>query len=88
MKGLIPKANESLGSVVGVVNNASLFSFDRIESLSEELWIEHMKVNAFAPLVLIVEKKILKELNISENVLVMISKLESTQIKAGILKRL
>lgn len=55
VKGLIPKANESLGSVVGVVNNASLFSFDRIESLSEELWIEHMKVNAFAPLVLISE---------------------------------
>ena len=55
VRGLIHKANESLGTVVGVVNNASFFSFDRIESLSEELWTEHMKVNAFAPLVLIAE---------------------------------
>ncbi len=55
VKGLIHKATESLGTVVGVVNNASLFSFDRIENLSEELWTEHMKVNAFAPLVLIGE---------------------------------
>ncbi|MFL2975875.1 MAG: SDR family oxidoreductase [Candidatus Thalassarchaeaceae archaeon] len=52
---LIHKANESLGNVVGIVNNASFFSFDRIESLSEELWTEHMRVNAFAPLVLISE---------------------------------
>ena len=55
VKGLIHKANESLGTVVGVVNNASFFSFDRIESISEELWTEHMRVNAFAPLVLIAE---------------------------------
>ena len=55
VRGLIHKANESLGTVVGVVNNASFFSFDRIESLSEELWTEHMRVNAFAPLVLIAE---------------------------------
>jgi len=55
VRGLIHKANESLGTVVGVVNNASFFSFDRIESISEELWTEHMRVNAFAPLVLIAE---------------------------------
>ena len=55
VKGLIHEASESLGTVVGVVNNASMFSFDRIENLSEELWTEHMKVNAFAPLVLISE---------------------------------
>ncbi|MDG1541018.1 MAG: SDR family NAD(P)-dependent oxidoreductase [Candidatus Thalassarchaeaceae archaeon] len=55
VRGLIHKANESLGTVVGVVNNASFFSFDRIESLSEELWTEHMRVNVFAPLVLIAE---------------------------------
>jgi NAD(P)-dependent dehydrogenase (short-subunit alcohol dehydrogenase family) len=55
VRGLIHKANDSLGTVVGVVNNASFFSFDRIESLSEELWTEHMRVNAFAPLVLIAE---------------------------------
>ena len=55
VKGLINKVTESLGTVVGVVNNASIFSFDRIENLSEELWTEHMKVNALAPLVLIGE---------------------------------
>ena len=55
VRELIHKANASLGTVVGVVNNASFFSFDRIESLSEELWTEHMRVNAFAPLVLIAE---------------------------------
>jgi len=55
VRGLIHKANESLGTVVGVVNNASFFSFDRIESLTEELWTEHMRINAFAPLVLIAE---------------------------------
>ena len=38
VKGLINKVTESLGTVVGVVNNASIFSFDRIENISEELW--------------------------------------------------
>ena len=55
VKGLIQKATESLGAVVGIVNNASYFAFDRIESLSEGAWMEHMRVNAFAPLVLIGE---------------------------------
>jgi len=55
VKGLIHEATESLGTLVGLVNNASLFSFDRIENISEELWTEHMKVNALAPLVLIGE---------------------------------
>ena len=55
VKVLIHRAIESLGTVVGVVNNASMFSFDRIETITEELWTEHMKVNALAPLVLISE---------------------------------
>ncbi len=55
VKGLIPKATESLGAVAGIVNNASYFAFDRIESLSEGGWLEHMRVNAFAPLILIGE---------------------------------
>tara|TARA_B100001113_G_scaffold334056_1_gene312423 strand:+ start:415 stop:1173 length:759 start_codon:yes stop_codon:yes gene_type:complete len=61
VRGLIHKANESLGAVVGLVNNASLFSFDSIDNLSEEMWIQHMKVNAFAPLVLIGELSKLTE---------------------------
>jgi len=55
VKGLIQKATESLGAVAGIVNNASYFAFDRIESLSEGGWLEHMRVNAFAPLILIGE---------------------------------
>jgi NAD(P)-dependent dehydrogenase (short-subunit alcohol dehydrogenase family) len=55
VKAIIKKATENLGKVIGVVNNASYFSFDRLDSLSEEVWSEHMKVNAFAPLVLIGE---------------------------------
>ncbi|MBI87797.1 MAG: short-chain dehydrogenase [Euryarchaeota archaeon] len=54
VRGLIKEAG-LLGKVVGLVNNASFFSFDRIEEFSEEKWLEHMKVNAFAPLVLIGE---------------------------------
>ena len=53
VKGLIKNASDSLGTVVGVVNNASLFVLDRIEDVSEETWVEHMKVNALAPLLLI-----------------------------------
>ena len=36
VKGLIKNASDSLGDVVGVVNNASLFVLDRIEDVSEE----------------------------------------------------
>ena len=53
VKKLIKNASDSLGAVVGVVNNASLFVLDRIEDVSEEAWVEHMKVNALAPLLLI-----------------------------------
>ncbi|HJM24286.1 MAG TPA: SDR family oxidoreductase [Candidatus Thalassarchaeaceae archaeon] len=55
VREMIQKSTESLGEVVGIVNNASYFAFDRIENLSEEDWLEHMKVNAFAPLTLIGE---------------------------------
>ena len=36
VKELIKNASDSLGTVVGVVNNASLFVLDRIEDVSEE----------------------------------------------------
>ena len=53
VKGLIQNVSDKLGKVVGVVNNASCFEFDRIEEISEETWLEHMKVNTLAPLLLI-----------------------------------
>tara|TARA_B100000945_G_scaffold134265_1_gene107197 strand:- start:53 stop:811 length:759 start_codon:yes stop_codon:yes gene_type:complete len=55
VKSLIPNVTESMGEVVGVVNNASYFEFDRIEEISEDTWLEHMKVNSLAPLLLIGE---------------------------------
>ncbi len=54
-KVMFQEATDNLGQVVGIVNNASYFAFDRIENLSEGVWLEHMKVNAFTPLVLIGE---------------------------------
>lgn len=53
VKKLVPKAIEELGEVVGIVNNASLFSYDRLENLSDEVWGKHMRINALAPLLLI-----------------------------------
>ena len=53
VKKLVPKAKEELGEVVGIVNNASLFSYDRLENLSDEVWGKHMRINALAPLLLI-----------------------------------
>lgn len=55
VKGMIEEANKSLGDVVGIVNNASYFSFDNLGNLTEETWVEHLKVNALAPLILIGE---------------------------------
>ena len=49
VREMIQKSTQSLGEVVGIVNNASYFAFDRIENLSEEAWLEHLKVNAYAP---------------------------------------
>ena len=53
VKELVPKVTDLLGKIVGIVNNASHFSFDRLENISEETWSEHMRVNALAPLLLI-----------------------------------
>jgi len=50
---LIDKASESLGPVLGLVNNASTFVYDDITTLDEASWDSHMAVNARAPLLLI-----------------------------------
>ncbi len=52
---IISKAESSLGPVVGLVNNASLFSHDDISNVSETSWNEHMVVNALSPVLLISE---------------------------------
>lgn len=49
---LLPEAAAALGPVACLVNNASVFENDRIESLTREGWDEHMAVNLRAPAVL------------------------------------
>ena len=42
-----------IGSVCGIVNNASLFIYDDIQSIDTESWDAHMDVNARSPILLI-----------------------------------
>ncbi|SDY73845.1 SDR family oxidoreductase [Citreimonas salinaria] len=54
MHRLLPRAAEALGGPVSVlVNNASIFEYDRIDSATRESWDRHMESNLRAPFVLI-----------------------------------
>jgi len=52
---LIPRINSTMDQVTGIVNNASLFSFDDIFSISDDSWNNHMNINAKSPILLIKE---------------------------------
>lgn len=49
---LLPKAADSLGPITALVNNASLFENDTVDSASRESWDRHMEINLRAPFVL------------------------------------
>jgi len=49
---LVPRAAAALGPVTGLVNSASVFEDDRIESATRASWDKHMNTNLRAPLVL------------------------------------
>ena len=49
---LIGRAAEALGPLSVLVNNASVFADDRLESLTGESWAAHMDVNLRAPVLL------------------------------------
>lgn len=49
---LIGQAAEILGPITCLVNNASLFEQDRVETTTRESWDAHMETNLRAPLVL------------------------------------
>lgn len=49
---LIPKACEAFGNVNLLVNNASLFERDTVETLSSESWNAHLDINLRAPALL------------------------------------
>ena len=55
VSGIISKAESSLGPVIGLVNNASVFSHDDISNVSETSWNAHMDVNVLSPVLLISE---------------------------------
>jgi NAD(P)-dependent dehydrogenase (short-subunit alcohol dehydrogenase family) len=49
---LIGRAVEALGPLAVLVNNASVFADDRLDSLTGESWSSHMDVNLRAPVLL------------------------------------
>lgn len=48
-QSLIPLAREKLGPLTLLVNNASLFEIDRIETTTEASWNDHLDINLRAP---------------------------------------
>ncbi|MGP1356559.1 SDR family oxidoreductase [Roseicyclus sp.] len=52
MQALLPRAAEALGPVTVLVNNASIFEYDNIETATRESWDRHHESNLRAPFVL------------------------------------
>lgn len=50
--GLIERARAEIGDLTCLVNNASVFEMDRVETVTRESWDRHIEVNLRAPLVL------------------------------------
>ncbi|MEI6558978.1 MAG: SDR family oxidoreductase [Rhodospirillaceae bacterium] len=49
---LVPAAAAQLGPLSALINNASVFNDDRIDTLTRSSWDDHLEVNLRAPLVL------------------------------------
>ncbi|MBY6202606.1 SDR family oxidoreductase [Maritalea mobilis] len=53
VQALLPKASEALGQPITVlINNASIFDYDNIETATRESWDRHLESNLRAPFVL------------------------------------
>ena len=52
VRNLIPAAAEKLGPVTALINNASLFEEDTIDTMDRDSWQAHMVTNLYAPAVL------------------------------------
>ncbi len=50
--GLLPRAAEALGPITVLVNNASIFEYDNLESATRQSWDRHIGSNLRAPFVL------------------------------------
>jgi NAD(P)-dependent dehydrogenase (short-subunit alcohol dehydrogenase family) len=51
-QALVPRAAEAVGPLSCLVNNASIFEMDKIDSVTVESWDRHLDVNLRAPLLL------------------------------------
>lgn len=52
LAGLVSAANAALGSVTVLVNNASVFGSDNLQTMTTEDWQQHLTVNTAAPVFL------------------------------------
>ncbi len=52
VQGLMGRVTEALGPVEVLINNASIFEYDNIESATRDHWDRHMESNLRAPFVL------------------------------------
>ncbi|MFY8140422.1 MAG: SDR family NAD(P)-dependent oxidoreductase, partial [Caulobacter sp.] len=52
VRGLVPAASASLGSLSVLINNASVFEDDRVGGLARASWDRHLDTNLRAPIVL------------------------------------
>jgi NAD(P)-dependent dehydrogenase (short-subunit alcohol dehydrogenase family) len=52
IQALLPRAAQALGPVTCLVNNASVFEYDQIDTITRESWDRHLESNLRAPVVL------------------------------------
>ena len=52
LRPLVGRANEALGPLTCLINNASVFEYDSAASASADSWRRHVETNAWAPLAL------------------------------------
>jgi NAD(P)-dependent dehydrogenase (short-subunit alcohol dehydrogenase family) len=52
---LVSQARAALGPITALVNNASLFEYDNLQSMTRASWDSHMAINLRAPVVLVQE---------------------------------
>lgn len=53
VQALVPAATQALGPLTVLVNNASIFEYDRIDTSTRQSWDRHIESNLRAPYVLI-----------------------------------
>lgn len=52
-EALVPAVAQAFGRIDALINNASMFKYDTLDSLTDELWQAHLDANLTAPVFLI-----------------------------------